>query len=162
MPVSFKSSLQKYVNDHLNSLLRSMFKGVDFRNRFTVERETEQLSSDSLDVHNIGAGKRKEYFSIYFDNEFMCSFTDDTGPTEVDKLFLSGFLEAYEAGQIYLTPGLYLEEEKKRKKFEAEIEAAKKSAMEKDFSNLSSDEKNIATEVMKEVTKEKGHATTTA
>jgi len=143
--------LINYVNEHYSDLLKSMFKGVEFRGRFTVERELDYLSSESEEKFKIKKGKQKEHFSIYFDDEFICSFIEDDTPLYVDQLFLKGFLEQYEAGNIYLTPELRDEAIQQAKYDRIMKEEAKKAEMRKGLEGLNADEKEIAVKVLDEV-----------
>ena len=151
--------LTEHFNDKYEDLLKSMFRGVDFKGRITVEKESLMLNKDSLDSFNIRKGNRLEEFNILFDGIFMCSFNEESNPVQVDKEFLEGFLGAYQREDIYLSPGLKEQKDREREQQKIMEEAKKKADRDADLSSLSADEREIAEEVLDEVTKEKGHAT---
>ena len=153
-------TVENYIKDHLYDLLSSMFGKIDFKNRFTVERELDVWLPDTKDLWEVKRGLRAETYSIYFDNEIICNFSEEDHPIEVDKKFLSGFLEAYQRERIFLNKEFYVAREEKEKQEKIIKEAAKKAQRDKDFKHLSADEREIAEIVVKEVEKDKGHATT--
>jgi len=135
------ATIQKYVETHLVELLSSMFKEVSYLGRFTVEKGLELVKG----------GRREERFNIYFDDEFISSFTDRDHPITVDRQFLIGFLDQYEKGNIYINEGTYEEAEKNRRYEKMMKDAAEDAERKKDLSSLSADEKQLANKILDDV-----------
>jgi len=152
-------TVQTYIKNHLVELLASMFDEIKYEGRFKVERETDIWKPDTEELWKVKRGDTPETYSIYFDDEIICNFSEAEHPTEVDKKFLSGFLEAYEKGRIFLNRELYVERDKREEQEKLMKVEAKKAQRKDDLKRLSPEERDIANTVLDEVEKEKGHAT---
>lgn len=154
-------TVQTYIKTHLIDMLSSMFEKVKWKGRFRIEKETDIWKPDTEELWKVKKGVIAETYSIFFDDEIICSFSEDDTKAEVDKKFLSGFLEAYQKERIYLNKALYVERDKREEQEKlVEIEA-KKAQRKDDLKELSPEEKEIANIVLDEVSKEKGHETAT-
>ena len=135
------NTVQKFVEGRFVELMASMFDKIDFGGRFTVESGMEVVT----------AGVTEKRFSVYFDDQFIFSFVDSDHPITVDRMFLDGFLAAYQEGKIYVNQGTYeevLAEERRQKLMKDEAEKAQRR---KDLAPLSADEKAIADKVLTDV-----------
>ena len=153
------NQIQHHTETHLVGLIGDMFTGVDLGKRFNVTRELDQWRSDIEDIWKIKKGLSSEHFTVFFDDEEIFTFADDDSMQQIDALFLKGFLQAYQSQRIFLSKELYREREQFEEDQKIKTQTAKKAQQTKDFEQLSNEEKHIATQVMEEVTKDKGHET---
>lgn len=147
--------VQQFTEGHLAGLLGDLFKGVDLNKRFSVTRDIDEWKADTEEIWNIKRGNKPVHYNIYFDDEFVSSFTDQMSIVKIDKEFLSGFLELYQSARIFLHKELYKERDDKMKYEKMIADEAVKIQREKDFNQLTSDQKEIANQVLDDVQKEK-------
>ncbi|MCH9739498.1 MAG: hypothetical protein K0U38_01465 [Epsilonproteobacteria bacterium] len=152
------TTVKDYVEINLSKLLSSMFDGIDFRDRFSVTRELDIWKAETEELWNIKKGNQAETFNVLFDDEVILSFSEDNTPAEVRRMFLEGFLDAYEDERVYLNKEMYEERAKKEAQEKMIREAQKEERRRKDLEKLSKEEKEIANIVLDEVEKDKGHA----
>lgn len=147
--------VQQFTEGHLAGLLGDLFQGVDLNKRFSVTRDIDEWKADTKEIWDIKKGNKPVHYNIYFDDEFVCSFTDQMSIVKIDKEFLSGFLELYQSARIFLHKELYKERDDKMKYEKMIADEAVKIQREKDFNQLTAGEKEIATKVLDDVQKEK-------
>lgn len=113
---------KKRIRNFIDSRLQSHFdeKLVNFKKRVRLEADLEKWRTDTVDMYNQSTGKEARWYSIYFDNEFICSFSADKSPGEVELLFLNNFTKLYEKDQIFLDENEYVIQEELRKAKEKE------------------------------------------
>ena len=132
------TSVNKYVNDRYSDLMSSMFIGMPFKGRWKVISHEENLIN---------------VYEMFFDDEFICSFTDKDSNRSLDLKVLQGFKSAYEAGLVYLSPDMREEAIKQDKVNRIVKQELARKDRDKDLAKLSTDEKEIAHKVSDKVSK---------
>lgn len=145
--------IQQFTEGHLAGLLGDLFKEVNLNKRFSVTRDIDEWKADTEEIWDIKKGNKPVHYNIYFDNEFVCSFTDQMSIVKIDREFLSGFLELYQSARIFLHKELYKERDDKMKYEKMMADEAKKIQREKDLSQMNGAEKRMAEEVLSQVDK---------
>jgi hypothetical protein len=103
---------------------------VDLSKRCRVEADLDKWRPEVKEIWDQKKGNRENWFSIYFDNEFVCSFSMDRKPAEVELIFLKNLTRMYEDKEIYFDLNEYIirdelkriENEKKQDAFNKQLE----------------------------------------
>lgn len=104
-----------------DQLIREIGKSFDpklsFDKRIRVMSDLLMFKAkEDISVWKQKRGELPEYFTVYFDNEYICGF-DANQPLEKATLyFWKGFKEAYKKNKIRLTPKAEIKEVKKEKR----------------------------------------------
>jgi|GEM_PF-3120074 len=88
---------------------------VNFKKRCRVEGDLEKWSVNHIDMANQESDKESRWYSIYFDNEFVCSFQIARTPAEVELLFLNNLTKMFESEEIFFDKNEYIIREEFRK-----------------------------------------------
>lgn len=98
-------------------------KEVDFEHRVDVRPDTLVYNhKEDPYVFDQMKGKVPEYFTVYFDNVYICGFGADRDQAYLDKAFWSGLRDAYKSNKIRLNKGLA---QKMQAEYDEQIKAAK-------------------------------------
>ena len=118
---------KKQLRNFIDSRLQAHFAKdlVDFSKRVRLEADLEKWRTDTVDIYNQATGKAARWYSIYFDDEFVCSFTMDQKPAEVELLFLNNITKLFEKEAIFFDKNEYIIRDELRKSQE---KAAKEKA----------------------------------
>jgi len=92
---------------------------------------------------NQESDKESRWYSIYFDNEFVCSFQIARSPAEVELLFLNNLTKMFDKEEIFFDKNEYIIREELRKAKEREEKAKIKASVE----NAPSDVKQLIKEL---------------
>ena len=149
--------VQQFTENHLAGLLYDLFKGVDLSKRFKVTRDIDEWKADTEEIWDIKRGNKPIHYSIYFDDEFVSSFTDQMSIVRIDKDFLSGFLELYQSARIFLHKELYKERDDKMKYEKMMADKTKKIQREKDVANMNTSDRETVMQILKETDKGTKH-----
>lgn len=106
------------VKDRLvNELGKSFDPKIKFGDRIKVLSDLSIFNpKEDIYVWGQKRGELPEYFTVYFDNEYVCGF-DEKQPVERVVLdFWKGFKKGYEEGKFKLTPKVEQPKEKKEVK----------------------------------------------
>jgi len=109
------------VKDQLIRELSSSFEPkIKFDSRIKVMSDLLMFrANEDVSVWRQKQGLVPEYFTVYFDDEYICGFDSSRSVKHAVLQFWQGFQKAYQDGKIHLDPN-YKEEvvkpEKKRKK----------------------------------------------
>lgn len=136
---------KKRLRNFIDNRLQSHFdmQEVNFSKRIRLESDLEKWKTDIIETHNQASGKSARWYSIYFDNEFICSFNMDNNPGQIELLFLNNFYKMYETEQIFLDKNEYIIREELRKKKERDA----KEAIDKVVNSAPSEIKEIIKEI---------------
>lgn len=113
---------KKQLRHFIDSRLQGHFDKdlVDFSKRVRLESDLEKWKTDVVDMQNQATGKSARWYSIYFDNEFICSFNMGNKPAEVELLFLNNLTKMFEKEEIFFDQNEYIMREEFRKAKEKE------------------------------------------
>jgi hypothetical protein len=120
---------KKRIRNFIDSRLQSHFDKdlVDFSKRVRLESDLEKWKTDTVDMQAQASGKASRWYSIYFDNEFICSFNIENKPGEVELLFLNNLTKMFEKEEIFFDQNEYIiREELVKAKEKAQKEATDK------------------------------------
>lgn len=136
---------KKRLRHFIDSRLQGHFDKdlVDFSKRVRLESDLEKWKTDTIDMRNQATGKSARWYSIYFDNEFVCSFNMENKPAEVEYLFLNNLTKMFEKEEIFFDQNEYIIRDELRKAKERE----KKEAIEKHQKDAPTEVKQILKEL---------------
>jgi len=136
---------KKRLRHFIDSRLQGHFDKdlVDFSKRVRLESDLEKWKTDTIDMRNQATGKAARWYSIYFDNEFICSFNMENKPAEVEYLFLNNLTKMFEKEEIFFDQNEYIIRDELRKAKERE----KKEAIEKHQKDAPTEVKQILKEL---------------
>lgn len=120
---------QKQVTDIFISHYGGYFaKEVDFGNRIDVRPDTLVYNREDRYVWDQSKGKVPDYYTVYFDNVYICGFGEDEPQAKIDLEFWRGLQKAYKSDKIRLNKGLarQIQEDRERQIKEAAAEVNKK------------------------------------
>lgn len=111
------------IKDFINREFQKHFdkKLVDISQRVRLVADLYKFRQDDPFFHAQAKGKIPRFYSVYFDDEFVCRFDSTFPPEAITLLFLRGVTDLYEKGRINFNKSDYkIEEEieKYRKKTE--------------------------------------------
>lgn len=90
------------VAQHVTNLVNPHF-GFDITDRISVRADMNQYNADVDEgVWHQGKGRRAHYYECYWDNVWVCDFTDNMRGKEFLYKFLVGWKEAYENDEVSL------------------------------------------------------------
>jgi hypothetical protein len=120
-----KDQLRNFIDNRLQSHFDTNL--VNLSKRVRLEADLEKWKTDTIDMQAQATGKSARWYSIYFDNEFVCSFSMDRTPGEVELLFLNNLSKLFESEEIFFDKNEYIirEEARKAKEREAKEKADK-------------------------------------
>lgn len=127
------SNEKKQIRNFIDNRLQSHFDLglVNFSKRVRLEADLEKWKTDTVDMQAQATGRSARWYSIYFDNEFVCSFSADKTPGEVEVLFLNNITKLFEKEEIFFDQNEYIIREELRKAQErAEKEATERAVKE--------------------------------
>jgi len=82
---------------------------VNLQKRVRIVADLEKWRTD---VEEIWRQKNNDkYYSVYFDNEFVCRVGSTTSPWQLEVDFLKGILELYQNGKIHFDLTKYQQED---------------------------------------------------
>jgi len=136
---------KKQLTGFIENRLQSHFdlNLVNFKKRCRVEGDLEKWSVNHIDMANQESDKESRWYSIYFDNEFVCSFQIARSPAEVELLFLNNLTKMFDKEEIFFDKNEYIIREELRKAKEREEKAKIKASVE----NAPSDVKQLIKEL---------------
>lgn len=120
---------------------------VDFSKRCRVEADLDKWRAEVKEIWDQKKGNRGHWFSIYFDDEFVCSFSTDSKPAEVELLFLKNLSRLYEDGDIYFDLNEY--------KIQEEIKKIAQEKKDADYQKQLDSQPKEVKEVIKELNESK-------
>lgn len=98
---------QKQVTDIFISHYGGYFsKDVDFANRIDVRPDTLVYNREDRYVWDQAKGNVPDYYTVYFDDVYICGFGEDEPQAKIDLEFWKGLKKAYETNKIRLNKGL--------------------------------------------------------
>ena len=136
-----KKQLKTFIDTRLQSHFDMNL--VNFSKRCRVEGDLEKWSTNHIDMRNQESDKESRWYSIYFDNEFVCSFQIARSPAEVELLFLNNLTKMFDKEEIFFDKNEYIIREELRKAKEREEKAKIKASVE----NAPSDVKQLIKEL---------------
>lgn len=83
-------------------------KLVNLRKRVLVIADLEKWRADVADIWQQKEGEK--FYSVYFDNEYVCRVGSHTSPFQLEVDFLKGITQLYENNKIYFDERRYKEE----------------------------------------------------
>lgn len=100
---------KKRITNFINSKLQDHFdkEFVDLSKRTRVEADLEKWRPDIVEIWEQKKDKSDRIYSIYFDDEFVCSFGISESPAIVEVKFLRGITSLFEDEKIYLDENEY-------------------------------------------------------
>ena len=103
-------------------------KEVDFDKRVDVRPDTLVYNRDDRYVWDQSKGKVPNYYTVYFDDVYICGFGEDEPQAKLDLEFWRGLKKAYETDKIRLNKGLAqkMKDEQERQIKDAIAEGNKK------------------------------------
>lgn len=103
------------IKDRLVSELTKSFDPlVNFSERITVLSDLTMFRpKEDISVWKQKKGLLPEYFTVYFDGEYVCGFDANTSVERAVLEFWKGFKEGYKSGKIRLNPKPDIVETKK-------------------------------------------------
>lgn len=106
------------VKDKLVHELNDSFEAkVNFRERVRVMSDLLAYNyKEDKSVWQQKQGLAPEYFTVYFDDEYICGFDDRTPVKKAVLEFWKGFKQAYKDGKVRLNPKVKEEVVKVKKK----------------------------------------------
>jgi hypothetical protein len=114
-----KDQLINFINNRLQSHFDTNL--VNLSKRVRLEADLEKWKTDTIDMQAQATGKAARWYSIYFDNEFVCSFSMDRTPGEVELLFLNNLTKLFDKEEIFFDQNEYIIREEARKAKEREV-----------------------------------------
>lgn len=79
---------------------------VEFDKRVDVRPDTLVYNREDRYVWDQSKGKVPDYYTVYFDNVYICGFGEDEPQAKLDLEFWRGLKKAYETNKIRLNKGL--------------------------------------------------------
>jgi hypothetical protein len=151
-------SEEAQIRDFINREFQKHFdkKLVDISQRVRLIADLYKFKLDDPFFHAQAKGKIPKFYSIYFDDEFVCRFDSTFPPEAITLLFLRGVTDLYERGKISFNKDDYKvqeEVEKYRKKIAKE---EKKKKVDETIKKIKSanEESEMAAEVISSLEKE--------
>ncbi len=120
-----KANIERFIANSLQCHFNP--KECNLSKRVRVTADLEKFKPDIADIWQQKKGNEK-FYSIYFDNEYVCRMSSKTSPQKLELDFLKGFTELYKADKIKINEAEYEKENdfiktlKKDKKDEKEKE----------------------------------------
>lgn len=136
-----KKQLLNFINNRLQSHFDIDL--VNFKKRVRVEADLEKWKTDSIEMQAQATGRSARWYSIYFDNEFVCSFPMSSKPAEVELLFLNNITKLFEKEEIFFDQNEYIIREELRKAKEREA----KAKLDKSINQAPSEVKKVIKEL---------------
>jgi hypothetical protein len=101
---------KRQIKNFLNSRIQAHFEGefVDISKRTRVEADLEKWRPEIVEIWNQKEERTDRIYSIYFDDEFVCSFGFGETPAEVEAKFLKGLYDLVENDTVYLDENEYI------------------------------------------------------
>lgn len=111
--------LQLTIKDHLIRELSKHFDSkIQFEKRIRVLSDLDVFLPEDKYIWEQKKDRTAEYFQVYFDDQYICGFDEET-PSKVGvALFWKGFTEAYKDKKVRLTPPWMRVEEKPKEETE--------------------------------------------
>lgn len=124
-------------------------KLVDLRKRVRLVADLEKWRTD---VEEIWSQKVNEkFYSVYFDDEYVCRVGSYTSPWQLELMFLKGVLELYQNNKIYFDQTQYKQEDELVKQLKHDSKESLRIANEKvDTLAIPSEAKQALKELNKE------------
>jgi len=136
-----KKQLRNFIDNRLQSHFDMDL--VNFSKRVRLEADLEKWKTDTVDMKAQASGKAARWYSIYFDNEFVCSFNMEHKPAEVELVFLNNLTKLFEKEEIFFDQNEYIIREELRKA----QERAEKEAIEKVVKDAPEEVKQVIKEL---------------
>jgi hypothetical protein len=119
-----KERIWNFINSKIQGHFDKEF--VDFSKRVRVEADLEKWRPDVEEIWQQKKGKVGNHYSLYFDDEFVCSFSTDDPPGLLEARFLKNLTKLYEEETIFFDLNEYtiraeikkIEEEKEREEID--------------------------------------------
>lgn len=101
---------------------------VGFDKRIDVRPDTLVYNREDRYVWDQSKGKVPNYYTVYFDDVYICGFGEDEPQQKIDLEFWKGMQKAYKADKIRLNKGLaqQIKDERDKQIKDAVAEANKK------------------------------------
>lgn len=113
-----KKQLRNFIDNRLQSHFDKNL--VNFSKRVRLESDLEKWRPETVDMQAQATGKSARWYSIYFDNEFVCSFHMANRPGDIELLFLNNITKLFEKDEIFFDENEYIIREEYRKSLEKE------------------------------------------
>jgi len=104
--LSEKQNIAEYIYNKLQK--HWDIQMVNLRHRVTVVADLEKWRPEVVDIWT--QKDNEKFYSINFDNEFICRVGSKTSPKQLEVEFLKGVLEAYKNNKIEFDERKYKEE----------------------------------------------------
>jgi len=108
-----KVIIQKWVVEELQKHFDKNV--VKFDKRIGVEADLDKWRPEIEEIWIQTKDERDQRFSIYFDNEFVCSFSLMQTPQQIEVLLLQGLYDLINSDKVYLDIHEYRIQEELRK-----------------------------------------------
>lgn len=101
---------KRQIKNFLNSRIQAHFEGkfVDISKRTRIEADLEKWRPEIVEIWEQQKEKSDRIYSIYFDDEFVCSFGHSETPLQVEVKFLKGLYDLIEKDTVYLDENEYV------------------------------------------------------
>lgn len=120
-----KSFINREFQKHFDKKL------VDISQRVRLVSDLYKFRLDDPFFYAQAKSKIPRFYSVYFDDEFVCRFDSTYPPEAITLLFLRGIKDLYDKGRIYFNKTDYkVEEEIEKYKKKAEKDKKKKKVAE--------------------------------
>jgi len=159
-------SEEAHIKDFINREFQKHFNKdeVNISERVRLVSDLYKFRSDVLTgdkfFYDQKIGKVPRFYSVYFDDEFVCRF-DSTYPAEaIQLLFWRGLTQLYETHKIYFDKSLYKAEEDYDKQIKRAEKEAKTKKVKETIRKIkgANEEAEMAAQVIDSLEKDKGIA----
>lgn len=101
---------KRQIKNFINSRLQTHFENdfVDMGKRTRIEADLEKWRPEIVEIWEQKKEKSDRIYSIYFDDEFVCSFGISEKPPQVEVKFLKGLYDLIENDTVYLDENEYI------------------------------------------------------
>ena len=93
-----KANIEKFIARNIQRHFD--IKDCNFAKRTRVVADLEKWKPDMVDIWDQKKGTK--WYSVYFDDEFVCRISSNTHPIQFEIDFLKGWTELYKHNKIHL------------------------------------------------------------
>lgn len=101
-----KANIERFIASNLQKHFDP--KDCNLAKRTRVTADLEKWKPEMVDIWDQKKGTK--WYSVYFDNEFVCRISSNTHPIQFEIDFLKGWKELFVANKIHLKLDQYKEE----------------------------------------------------
>lgn len=100
------NNLTQTISETLSGFINPIFPNAKQRIRVWLDIHKFKVGEDE-DIWKQSRGITQKEGEVYFDGEFVCSFTESQTPSEVMVVFLNSIKRLYKEGKIFVHEGVY-------------------------------------------------------